>query len=120
MKEFIINEEFDQAIINPEGSIEISGLRSRGAFNIVRDAASAGIRSSMSKLSVAEKCCVLIEVEHDAIVLKNNELSILLNPDEYPFEAIIIRTKSMRVEANEPDHDLEYHDKKCEEANNES
>lgn len=41
---------------------------------------------------------VNIDVEHDAIVLKGDRLSILLNPEEYPVEAIIINTKSLRKE----------------------
>lgn len=93
MKEFIIDETYEQICINSEGNIEISGLWSRGAFNIVRDAASAGIMSSMTKPNVAEKCCVLLEVEHNSVILTKGKLSILLNPDEYPFEAIIIKIK---------------------------
>ena len=93
MDEFIIDEHYEQICINSEGNIEISGLWARGAFNIVRDSASAGIMTMMTKANVAEKCHVIMEVEHNSVILTKGKLTVLLNPDEYPFEAIVINIK---------------------------
>lgn len=87
MKEFIIDEMYEQICINFGGSIEISGLLSWDAIKINRDAESANIRSKV------DGDCVTIQVGANCAILKDGKLTVLLNPEDYPVEAIVINIK---------------------------
>lgn len=92
MKEFIIDEEFKQICFNSEGSIEISGLTEEGAKSIGKDANSAGMGSSIF-VHAKDRTVVTVKVGYNAIVLKGRELSVLLNPEDYSVEDIVINIK---------------------------
>lgn len=94
MKEFIIDETFNQLIINPEGLIEISGLSWKDASNIRKDAESANMTcGNIVHLGGGDRYCIDIKVEHDCIVLTKDKLSVVLNPENYPVEDIVINIK---------------------------
>lgn len=92
MKEFIIDETYEQVCINYEGNIEISGLTEKGARCIGKDANSAGMGCRIF-VSREDKAVALIKVGFNAVILTKGKLSVLLNPDEYPFEDIVINIK---------------------------
>lgn len=89
MKEFIIDEAYKQICINFEGSIEISGLSGQDAIKINRDAKSANMQSKIYG------DCVLIDVGANCAIIKDGKLTVLLNPEDYPVEAIVINIKGV-------------------------
>ena len=95
MDEFIIDETYEQICINAEGNIEISGLSWEDVSNIRKDVESANMTThGIVRLKKGPySYCIDIVVEFNAVVLKDRQLLILLNPDEYPFEAIVINIK---------------------------
>ena len=92
MKEFMIDESYEQICINLEGNIEISGLTEKDARRIGKDANSAEMGCRIF-VHPKGRAVITIEVWFNAIILKGRQLTVLLNPNEYPFEAIVINIK---------------------------
>ena len=78
MKEFIIDETYEQICINCEGNIEISGLTEKDARHIGKDANSAGMNCRIF-VHAKDRAVITIEVEFNAVILKGKQLSVPLN-----------------------------------------